>query len=186
MRKTILAVLALLLTAGVIGFVVARQTSLERALRHVGYDTAYDELFAGFDNNDDRNLVLRVHSDAQPLALATATQNKAGFWALTPHTTDAESDSHQVACGWMRSDGWRQPDLTRDPTFGNEWHLFYCGDNATGPVAFLPGQLPEGVAASIRQSGSDFSIHLVSFGEPEVLNEVDMQALLLAAGCIGE
>lgn len=70
--------------------------------------------------------------------------------------------------------------------FDFEWHMLYYGNNAIKLIEFLPGQIPENVAIDIRQAGNIYSIHLINFGDPYVLPNIDIYSLLLEAGCIKE
>lgn len=62
--------------------------------------------------------------------------------------------------------------------FQKEWHNAYYGTNATKLIEFLPGQIPENVAVNIHQAGQQFWIHLVTYGEPEVLSKINIEKLL--------
>lgn len=78
----------------------------------------------------------------------------------------------------MKNAGIRRYEADDDPSFSNEWHKLYYGDNAIKLVSIMPEQLPPGVALNIQQTGSDFSIHFISFEKPDVLEQIDVYYLL--------
>ncbi|MDK2903106.1 MAG: hypothetical protein PWQ93_1025, partial [Clostridiales bacterium] len=77
------------------------------------------------------------------------------------------------------------PTPADDPIFvEDEWHYAYYGTNAIKLIEFLPGQIPCNVVMNIRQAGEKFCIHLITFADPAVISNINIEALLKENKCI--
>ena len=89
-----------------------------------------------------------------------------------------------LSIGWAKTTGFKRFTGEETPNIGSEWHNIYYGNNATKLIDITAKQLPAGVAMDIRQSGSEFSIHLTTYEEADILNQIDIHSMLLEARCI--
>ncbi|MCX7884855.1 MAG: hypothetical protein N2448_07495 [Caloramator sp.] len=84
----------------------------------------------------------------------------------------------------MRNAGAKRFTHTENAIFENEWYYAYYGTNAAKLIELLPGQIPDNVTVNIRQAGQKFWIHLISFSEPDVISNINIEALLKKNKCI--
>ena len=77
--------------------------------------------------------------------------------------------------------------LPQDPlSVESEYHLFYCGNDATTVIRSLDDFLPGGVTAQICQQGNCYLIHFMSFGDSNKLTALDLADLLRQGGYIAQ
>jgi hypothetical protein len=131
-----------------------------------------------FDSNQQEFRVIKTSSKDREIVLAILTRDGLGFWTVTSVSGEAQADPHLESIGWIRGGGVRRFSHSEDPDFSHEWNLVYYGNNAIQHILFRPGQLPENVAVNIQQAGEEYLIHIISFADPEVLNSIDIPALL--------
>ena len=86
-----------------------------------------------------------------------------------------------LALGWAVSTGLK--------TYGREivdinfaFHSVYCGNDADEKIESISEYLPENTTAEIRQADESYSIHLTTYGDIKLLNNVDVKALLSKLG----
>ena len=86
-----------------------------------------------------------------------------------------------LALGWAVSTGLK--------TYGREivdinfaFHSVYCGNDAVKKIESISEYLPENTTAEIRQADESYSIHLTTYGDINLLNNVDVKALLSKLG----
>ena len=131
----------------------------------------------GFNANDREYSVVKTSKDGY-LALAYLEKNPFGLWTVTNTTGGTPNEAHLVSIGWINNAGIRRFKVNEAPSFTHEWHILYYGDQAIQRIAIDANKLPPGIAVKIQQAESDFSIHLITYEAPEVLNQVDIPALL--------
>lgn len=192
MKKTCIVVISIIAIV-IIAFGIFRTNSFSFAIRRAGLNP-YDviPLESSIDANGNEFRIIKTSSDKQEIVLAYMEKNRMGFWSVAyysppPHPSEETSwDTKLVSIGWMKPAGIKRYDAAEDPIFETEWHQLYYGNNAIKLIEFLPGQIPDNVAVNIRQAGNEYSIHLIHFGNPDILNNIDMHSLLLEAKCIKE
>lgn len=137
-----------------------------------------------FDSNKKEFKVIKTSSKDNKNKLAILTKNNLGMWNISSTSEDARETPSLIRIGWIRGAGARRYEYSENASFENEWHIAYYGNNATKLIEFLPGQIPENVTVNIRQAGKEFWIHMVSFAEPNALNNVDIDEILVKNQCI--
>ena len=153
--------------------------SLRIAMLNAGYSpNDIVVLDRGFNDNGKEFLVIKT-SKGDNLALVYMEKNNAGLWTVSNNEGDASPGTHLVSIGWINNAGIRRYEVDETPSFSNEWHILYYGNNAIKRIAIAPEQLPSGVAFNIQQAESDFSIHLITYEPPEILNQIDIHSLLV-------
>ncbi len=116
--------------------------------------------------------------------MAIITKNNLGFWTITSKSGKVAANPNLISIGWIRGGGAKRFIYTENAEFENEWHIAYYGNKATKLIYFLPGQIPENVTVNIQQAGELFWIHIITFANPDVLNSIDIQTLLIKNQCI--
>ena len=93
---------------------------------------------------------------------------------------DGNENEYRVV-GWAVSTGLK--------TYGREivdinfaFHSVYCGNDAVKKIESISEYLPENTTAEIRQADESYSIHLTTYGDINLLNNVDVKALLSKLG----
>lgn len=159
-------------------YIVFSINSLSIALKSKGYSHEYIlVLERGFNDNGNEFRIVKT-SKGNDLVLVYVEKNNMGFWTAAFTGGISSPGTNLVSIGWMKNAGIRRYEADDDPSFSNEWHKLYYGDNAIKLVSIMPEQLPPGVALNIQQTGSDFSIHFISFEKPDVLEQIDVYYLL--------
>ncbi len=178
--------LTIVLILGLVVFFILRAFSFPLALRMSGLNPRVtDRIEHSFDANGREFRVIKTESRDGGINLVLLTRNGLGFWCMESQSSnDGQPGPWPVSIGWIRSGGAKRFDFEENATFENEWHLAYYGNNAIKKIEFLPGQIPENVTVNIQQAGAVFSIHVVSFAEPDVLNRFNVPDLLIENHCI--
>jgi len=191
MKKVYIIVIFILVT-GIIVFNIFRINSFSLAIKKAGFNP-YDviPLESDFDANGNEIKIIKTSSNKQEMALVYMVKNKMGFWSVgywSPHQhPNGESQETQPVCiSWMKPAGIKWYGTDENITSAFEWHLLYYGNNAIKLIEFPPGQIPENVAVDIQQAHNEYIIHLIHFGAPDVLNNINMRSILLEAKCIKE
>ena len=141
-----------------------------------------DTIYHGFNNNDDEFKVLKTSTKKGNLALIVLTKNKLGIWYLSQ--TRQNENKGVVNIGWFGDGGVKRYEYSENPTFFNETHIVYYGKNAISLIKFLPNQIPQNVAFSVRQAGKVYCIHLLARDKSDVLNSIKIEELLIKNNCI--
>lgn len=176
----IIICLVALFLVGTILFV----NSLTLAMKFAGLDTNdVNILEQSIDSNNKEFKIIKTHSKKNGLVLVHMKKNAFGIWTVS-NTSNMDPNRKFVSIGWMRDGGIRRFSPEDDPKFETEWHNLYYGTNAIKNIEFLKNQLPDNVTINIQQAGKDYSIHVISFGDPEELNKLDIYNMLIAAKCI--
>ena len=139
---------------------------------------------AGIDDNGDAYRVVFQYAPDNTIRIAHFTKGKLGSWKVTNAVYGPSSESPLVKMGWMRVASLRRFDIPDEVTADFETHNVYAGNNAVRQIEIPPELLPPNVAVSIHQAGSCFVLHFVSFGDPEILNQMDITALLTETNSI--
>ncbi|WP_429148952.1 hypothetical protein [Anaerotaenia torta] len=184
MKKVHIVSLIILVIAAV--YLVFRLNSLSIALRVAGYPHGIAKtLERGFNDSGKEFRIVTARKD-DDLALVCMEKNNMGFWKVLYTGGITSPDMHLISIGWIKNAGIRRYEVDEDLAFSNEWHNLYYGNNAIKRIDIDPGQLPPGVALNIQQGGRDFMIHLITFEEPEALNQIDIHSLLMDTNSIEE
>jgi len=178
---TMKRIICVILTAAIliIIFFLIHTSGFSLALIRAGFNTNDVEVIEhSYDSAVGEFKVIKTSSKEHKIILACMSRNSFGFWKVitTSEVTSVRPDIVEIA--WVRGAGAKRFTHTENAIFENEWHYAYYGTNATKLIEFLPGQIPENVAVNIRQAGQQFWIHLVSYGEPDVLSRIKMEYLL--------
>ncbi len=177
-RKILISTLAVLLVA--ITLLWINNYSLVVAINDL---KSGDIVYSGIDDNGNEYRVIEA-TQRNNMVLAYLSKNKLGIWSLSSSATYDKSTGQLASIGWMKEAGIKRFSAADNPIFEMEWHRLYYGEDAIKTISFLPGQIPENVAINIRQAGSQYSIHLISYESPDILNRIDMKEILKKASCI--
>lgn len=160
--------------------------SLRIAVKSADYDpNDIAVLERGFNNNGKEFRIIKTRK-GDNLALVYMEKNNMGFWTVSYTGGNTSPGTRLVSIGWFKNAGIRRYEVSENPSFSSEWHILYYGNNAIKPIDITPEQLPRGIAFNIQQAGSDFSIHLISYETPDILNQIDIHSLLIDTNCIKE
>jgi len=171
-------IVSLICISAAVAFIVFSINSLSIALKSKGYSHEYVlVLERGFNDNGNEFRIVKT-SKGDDFVLVCVEKNNMGFWTVAFTGGISSPGTHLVSIGWMKNAGIRRYEVDDTPSFSNEWHKLYYGDNAIKLISITPKQLPSGVALNIQQTGSDFSLHFISFEKPEVLEHIDVYYLL--------
>jgi|GEM_PF-635573 len=169
----------------VIGFFVLQTYSLSLGLVRAGLNPGDVETIEhSYDSVMKEFKVIKTSSKEHEIVLALVNKDSMGFWKVKNTSEATSARPNLVEIAWMRDAGARRFTHTENAIFENEWHYAYYGTNAAKLIEFLPGQIPDNVAVNIRQAGQKFWIHLISFSEPEVISNINIEALLKENKCI--
>lgn len=136
------------------------------------------------DSNGDEFCVFQTRTSEGNLALVYATRDKLGFWHID-RIKRASATPKYTSLAWVEGAGIRRFSHVEVPTFEQEWHFVYCGDDAIKSIELLPGQLPDNSTVNIQQTGKTYLIHLIVFSSEELdLDMLNLRELLIQSGCI--
>lgn len=177
--KKIKFIIPLVFLILIVGIFIIQTNGFSLALIRAGFNTNDVEVIEhSYDSTIGEFKVIKTSSKKHNIILAWMSRDSFGFWKviMTNDATTVMPNLVQIA--WMRGAGAKRFTHTENAIFESEWHNAYYGTNATKLIEFLPGQIPENVAVNIRQAGQQFWIHLVTYGEPEVLSKINIEKLL--------
>jgi len=182
MKKTF-KVLLLILGLILICFFIYKGNSFSFALANAGFNVSdIDTLEHGFDNNNKEFKVIKTSTGKEKVVLAIMTKNKLGIWSIS--LIHKNENNGVVSIGWFGDGGVKRYEQTENPIFFNETHIVYYGTNAIKLIELLPDQLPDNVTVSVSQAGEIFSIHLLTRGDSDILNSINVVDLLIQNKCI--
>ena len=183
--KKLHIILLLVLIFAVIGFFFLQANSFSFALVRAGLNPGDVETIEhSYDSVMKEFKVIKTSSKKHEIVLALVAKDSIGFWKVRNAREASPIRPNLVGIAWMRSAGAKRFTHTENAIFENEWHYAYYGTNAAKLIEFLPGQIPDNVAVNIRKAGRKFWIHLISFSEPDVISNINIEALLKENKCI--
>jgi len=167
-----------LLAVACVAFFIVRANSLALTLKLDGYSTSYALYERSFNANDREYRVIGTEKDGE-LTLLYLERSALGLWSIW-YEGQSIGQSGWSRIDWTNTAGFRRFDSNAKPQFDFEYHQLYVGTNATRLIELEPTQLPPGISVRIQQSGKDFSIHLITFGDAGAtsLQRLDMLRLL--------
>ncbi len=134
-------------------------------------------LYAGIDDNENEYRVVELRDGGKIKEVAIFTKTFLPIWKKTQSVREADG----LALGWIVSTGLKTYGLeTVDINFA--FHSVYCGNDAVKKIESISEYLPENTTAEIRQADESYSIHLTTYGDINLLNNVDLKALLSKMG----
>lgn len=147
-------------------------------------EITYSEYLA----EDDGSILQFVQSrnDTGEVGLALLRRNALGIWCVLDSSVASEEGMPAMAqLGWMLDITAKKFDLADATQFEEQWHFVFCGDNAVDNLFFLEEQIPSNVAVNIRQGGSLYWIHVVSY-DTDTANtfQNEIKSILVKNGCI--
>ena len=137
-----------------------------------------------YDSHIKKFKVIKISSGKNEIVLAIAAKTPMGLWKVIDTNEGTSVRSNLVEIVWIRGGGAKRYIHTENAVFENEWHYAYYGTNAKKLIEFSSGQIPENVTVNVRQAGQKFWIHFISFAEADVLNSINMEAILKENGSI--
>jgi len=183
MKKTYIILLVLIFA--VMCFFVLQTHSFSLGLVRVGLNPGDVETIEhSYDSVMKEFKVIKSSSKQHEIVLALVTKNSMGFWNVKKTSKATPARPNLVEIASMRNAGAKRFTHTENAIFENEWHYAYYGTNADKLIEFLPRQIPDNVTVNIRQAGQKFWIHLISFSEPDVISNINIEALLKENKCI--
>ena len=134
-------------------------------------------LYAGIDGNENEYRVVELRDGGKINEVAIFTKTFLPIWKKNQSAREEDG----LALGWAVSTGLK--------TYGREivdinfaFHSVYCGNDAVKKIESISEYLPENTTAEIRQADESYSIHLTTYGDINLLNNVDVKALLSKLG----
>ena len=120
--------------------------------------------------------------------LARISRNSFGIWSadLIIGEEHRSPECGAILIIWVSSERLKYYYPTEGIRSVLESNVLFQGNNAVRLIEFLPGDLPDNVTAGIRQSGSDYLIHFISFAGFEAFNNFDIGGFLLINGFISQ
>ncbi|GHU89612.1 hypothetical protein FACS1894202_08110 [Clostridia bacterium] len=181
-KKRVIRIVLTVVAAVVVVAVCAWAFSYSIALSRADMSTGHIELIdQDFDANGDLFRVVRDTSgEGDAARIAHLTRGAFGIWHLSYQASGFTT--------WGLPAVWHK--TSTDNALEIQWenHYVYCGNNAKAKVEFKPGQIPNGVAVSIKQDGGSYEVHLVAFaaGGENIFGFVsDVPRFLAENGCVG-
>ena len=134
-------------------------------------------LYAGIDGNENEYRVVELRDGGKIKEVAIFTKTFLPIWKKTQSACEADG----LALGWTVSTGLKTYGLeTVDINFA--FHSVYCGNDAVKKIESISEYLPENTTAEIRQADESYSIHLTTCEDADLLNNIDLKALLSKMG----
>lgn len=185
-KKRILLLLMIILCAALIGFFAVRGFSEQIALRSAGVDTSQPvrpvvELGILVENTQYK--VLQATAKTGEPMLLRLEKNGLGFWNAESIRTPKEGLSY-AEDAWMIGTGTQRYTATDVPKFNYEWHYVYTGSDAQKLIQIPAEQIPANTTIDIQQLGEFYLIHVVSFADPEVFQQLHIPTYLKDNGFI--
>ncbi|WP_028562449.1 hypothetical protein [Paenibacillus pinihumi] len=183
MTKKIWISIGILFLTAILVFLILRANSLNLALKSGGYSVSYTTFERGFNANDRAYTVIGTTKNEE-IKLIYLEKNSLGFWKMWYDSPSIHSKF--ASTNWTNIAGFRKFDFQDNPQFTFEFHWLYYGINAVKRIELPLEKLPPGTAVNIQQSGDTYSIHLLSYEQPEKWKNIDIYQLLLESGSIEE
>ena len=188
MRKELVwTILAAILMVAIGAGIFCWNGSFENVLRQ-GNFTQYAEVFdCGWDTSGDEYRAVMEYNQEEAPSLALLKRTSLGTWEMTDVDYPSETDLHPTI-GWMRMAGIARFAVDGETGFITEYHKVYSGNDAVKLIEIPEGMLPYNIAVEIRQAGSAYMLHLVTYSssteEMEQWNKLDVIQKLQQAGYI--
>ena len=132
-------------------------------------DVPYKVLQASTKNGDP--IILRL------------TKNKLGFWQ-TDRLEETREGQTYAEHAWMIDAGLRRFSVQDVTEFNDEWHYVCTGNDAQKRIEIPNELVPENTTINIQQSGGFYLIHVVSFGDPQYFQQLNIPTYLKENGFI--
>lgn len=180
-RNTMISLIVIFLLL----FLFIRSQSFSLALFFKGYHKGSIQYFdQTYDANEDEMKVLTSTSNDKNIIILHMTKSKLGFWQER-RSIDVKDPSTGISSyQWVHPAGSRRYPFGLNGQFEWETHSLYCGSNAVKLIEFKPGQLPENVTVNVQQAGELYFIHLISYADLNIINDLDIPNILLDNGNI--
>lgn len=124
--------------------------------------------------------ILQTYTDDGTLALVQAKKNVIGFWTVSKVMTNQK----YVSLTWLKvHDASQRTDYKLESDGRHEWHYVCCGNDATGIIELSNQMLPENTTVSIRQTGQEYTVHIISFDNAG-LGDFSLRQILLDNGFV--
>ena len=142
-------------------------------------------LHSGINDNEKEYRIVR-DDDSENLKLCYLEKGILGVWKLQSSPKMISEKNRVISLGWYITNEIQRFAVEEDPKFEYEIHAVYCGDNAIKKIEGIEKEFPSNVAVSVSQSGSSYSIHLMTFSDDvSKFNGINMQEILQENGYIG-
>ena len=127
-----------------------------------------------FGRNNEYRVIFseRQNGDAEFAALR---RNRLGIWLVMRRVDERWLDSGGLEMFWFGRYSWNSYSRIANPMW--EVHYFYFNTNAICEINIDDSLLPPNSAVFVRQTGSRYLLHFVSYGRPSV-DSVIVDALL--------
>lgn len=179
-KNWILIVLSVIIVLAIVFFVV-QDNSMAIALQSKGFDpSSVCYIQKPFSDNGKEHAVLQSTADDGALSLIRTEKNGLGFWTVMTVKTDL----HYVGLSWVEiADVSARTDFQMESDGRREWHYVCCGNDAMGNIELSNELLPDNTTVSIRQTGNEYTIHLISFNN-EGFGDFSLRQILIDNGFI--
>lgn len=184
MKKYIVSVFIIVFAIAVIFLLSNRFSSV---IHRTGLDIEYYEIHVeDIDSNGDKFRIVRIDTSDNKVALAWLTRDSAFSWTVTQLKLEKEYEAGFVSIGWIQSGGIRRFEALTDPIFGKEWHFIYAGNNAIKLIDIPHESIPSNITVNVQQARNDYMLHVISFADPDTINQFNIRDILLSGLFITE
>ena len=172
----------------VIVFAALYLNSYSIALQSAGFDLEKTVLIdMGLTGSDKTEYRVVAEYPASENAKVAYLSKEPGFsfWKVD-YTVDTplQTDTGMLELYWSAAAGGRTFTALTSSDGQFEYHELYHGNNATKQISIPQDLLPENTAVSIQQTGSEYLIHFIWYGEMGLVYDIDCYSLLQELGCI--
>ena len=144
-----------------------------------------DIIDIGIDDNGLKFCVIKSSDMAKNIKLVHMTQNEIGLWKLDYILGKLAEETGLLEMRWTRVASVRRFSIEDDIPIEYETHLLYNGSNAQRKIRLSDlGELPNNVTVNIQQSEAEFTLHIIGFGDYDMLSDVHVSDMLKKNGCI--
>ena len=126
--------------------------------------------------------VLRATTNNDEPVILRLTK-KLGFWQIDRLEKVRKGQTY-AAHGWAITAGFQKNSDEDRYLFNKEWHYVCTGNDAQKQIEIPNELIPENTTINIQQSGEFYLIHVVSFGDPEHFQQLNIPAYLKENGFI--
>lgn len=139
---------------------------------------------AGIDNGGKEYRVIKSKDAYGNVKFAYCSKEFASLWKIIQIADKPSDDTGMIAIGWSGKINVSRFNMEDNAIFEHEIHHVYYGRNALKLVDVPVEKLSSDITVSIEQNGTEYILHLISYGDADALNKVNIYELLKEEGYI--
>ncbi len=187
LKKVAWIILAVVLVTAMVVGAFLWEGSFQNVLRLGSFSEDAEILDCGRDSNGDEYRVVMEYNQNEAPGLALLTRNPVGTWEITKASHPSVVTLHP-SIGWLCVGGMARFAADGEAKLITESHKVYSGNDAVKLIEIPKQMLPSNIAVEVRQAGSAYVLHLITYlstaEETEQWNELDILTKLEEAGYI--